>query len=1059
MCPAPLMSDVRVRPEALDYLTGSSLEFSSLPPESAWQPVGPAARRLERVRAVGVVDTDGAAPLSESLLAGLAGEGLPFAFEVVGGPQEVSFSIGTWAAQPSDADGLDGQQQIVAGLLDGLFPSVDRSPASVSGGGPGGLVGLPVGGLAHGIPRREQAAAGPAPWDRLLRVLQGQRFGALVLAQPIDTRALEQMRDVALEDARTALEADEQREPSPLTRAYVAQLDVLVASLTRAVAVGGWRTAVYLLGDEASWWRLSAAWHATFAGAGAVLMPLRTARNLHAARLVAGWAMPYAPAPAGPRAWRYPFLNQTLLDSTQLAAFAHLPRQDAPGFAVRPAPSFAVARPTPGGDRPVVDVGEVMVHRRSTGLPYRLEVDQLTRHAFVAGLTGSGKTNTLMYLLSQAAGAGVPFLVIEPAKTEYRELLGRDGLGQDLRVFTVGREHVAPLRLNPFEVPDGIDVATHLDLLKAVFAGSFALWIPLPQVLEQCLVELYTERGWDFASGARPRGDATERPDVPTLGELVAAVERTVPMLGYKSESTQEITAALTTRLNALRRGARGLMLDVERSIPMGEILRWPTVIELEGLGDDADKAFMMGLLLTRLYEHRRAEHAAALAAAAAQGRPAPPTGRLRHVVVVEEAHRLLGAERKQTGAWHADPEGAFVDTFGQMLSEVRAYGQGMVVADQVPVRLAPDVLKNTNLKVAHRIVAGDDRAAMATAMSMSQQQAMQLAVLPPGRAAVFSEGDHTAVVVQVPRAKDQPDAPAIDDAAVAGAMRAWREDSEVNRWFAASVACHGACPGPQACREMVALSELPDARLLAARLWHTTVEHPDGIDVVWPDVRAFVSARTAVPGRASGGTDGPGGLGDEDRRELDARIHGFALHALSGITGRRAMQRGWPAADTERLGALTRSVVAERMMQPERWLGSTPARVALVAAAAELQARSHDPFPLCRAVCVDGRCPFRDALIDVRAAPRHVAAGDAGPPPDDKLVALAATLAADVTETSSMAPEGAKVLNAARWRAVACAAQLLRCRTDHPRREAALVAAALTAAGWPIALGDEREA
>ena len=236
----------------------------------------------------------------------------------------------------------------------------------------------------------------------------------------------------------------------------------------------------------------------------------------------------------------------------------------------------------------------------------------------------------------------------------------------------------------------------------------------------------------------------------------------------------------------------------------MSEILQAPTVIELEALGDDADKAFMMGLLLIRLYEHRRAAHASALAAAASEGKPPPQPGRLRHIVVVEEAHRLLGSERKQTDAWTADPKGAFVDTFSQMLSEVRAYGQAIVVADQVPVRLAPDVLKNTNLKIGHRLVAGDDREAMAAAMSMSEEQSAQLAVLPPGRAAVFSEGDYTPVMVQVPQAKDNSTTAAIDDAAVGRAMQTWRNDPAVSQWFATSAACRGTCPDLRACRDAV---------------------------------------------------------------------------------------------------------------------------------------------------------------------------------------------------------------------------------------------------------------
>jgi len=637
------MSGFEVRPEALNYLTAAALDFGTLPEPGAWQPVPAIGRRLAAVRGVGIGDVEHdptdpvAAPLSEPLLAGLAGESIPFAFEVLSGAGGVRFSVGTWVSGPSETLLLDEQHGVVTSLLDGLFAGVDLDPAPVDNIGM-----LSVAGIAHGVPRAD-TSAGPAPWDRLLRNMQGLPFGVLVLAQPIDPSTLTALRDVALDDLRAAQAAEDARGPSPLAKAYATKVDALVATLERALTIGGWRTGVYLLGDASSYWQLAAAWRATFTDANAALPPIRVATTPAAARAASMWAMPYVPAPPGPRGWRHPFRNQTLLDSRQLAAFAHLPRLDTPGFTVRPAPAFAVSRPAPGSDRSVA-VGEILAQRRPTGSAYRIDLDQLTRHAFIAGLTGAGKTNTLMHVLTEAAAAGVPFLVIEPAKTEYRELLGRSEFGSSVRVFTIGREHVSPLRLNPFDVPPGVDVATHLDLLKAVFMGSFALWVPLPQILEQCLVDLYTERGWDFAAGPV---DGPGHP-VPTLGDLVEAVERTVPSLGYKGESTQEITAALTTRLNALRRGTRGLMLDVERSVPMGELLSAPTILELEGLGDDADKAFVMGLVLTRLYEHRRAEHAAALTASAHGERP-PPSGLLRHIVVVEEAHRLLTASKKST--------------------------------------------------------------------------------------------------------------------------------------------------------------------------------------------------------------------------------------------------------------------------------------------------------------------------------------------------------------------------------------------------------------------------
>ena len=1021
-----------IGPDALDYLGGSALEFGSLPPPAVWSPVTPAARRLERIRGVGIAvpsgSAPGPAPLSEPLLAGLAGENIPLAFHVAGGTGGVSFSLGTWISGPSEEWLLDEQQQVVTSLLDGLFAAVDRAPAGAHDMG-----SFPVAGIAHGIPRYDASDEGPAPWDRLVRSMRGVPFSVLVLAEPIDPETITHLRNVAMEDVRTVFTGEDSAMPSPLTRVYAAQIDVLVNSLNRALAVGGWRTAVYLLGTRASYWRLAAAWRATFSDAHALVLPLRTAVSEPAARAAAQWAMPYQPAPAGPRPWNHPFLNQTLLDSHQLAAMAHLPRLETPGFSVRPAPSFAVSRPQPRPDRPAVDLGDVMNQRHPAGTRYRLERDQLTRHAFVCGLTGSGKTNTIMHLLAEAAAADIPFLVIEPAKTEYREMLGWQGNGSQIRVFTIGRESVAPLRLNPFEVPPGIDVSTHLDLLKTVFMGSMALWIPLPQVLEQSLIELYTERGWNFSTGARsPDGDPGA-PEAPTLGELVAAVERLVPTLGFKGETTQEITAALTTRLNALRRGARGLMLDVDRSVPMGELLQAPTVIELEGLGDDADKAFVMGLLLTRLYEHRRAEHARELERRARAGTPLAASA-LSHIVVVEEAHRLLSAARKTTDAWHADPQGAFVDTFSQMLAEVRAYGQAIVVADQVPVRLAPDVIKNTNLKVVHRLVAGDDRETMAAAMSMSPEQSQQMAMLEPGRAAVFSEGDHTPVIVQVPQAKDSAQTPAIDDIAVATVMAGWRADPTVAAWFTAGRGCIKACRDQALCQACRRLAELPAARLLAARLFQTAAEHPDGLDVVWPDVAAFVAARTPA---------------DADPRE---QLQVFAAHALAEVTARRATQAGWPATARARLDDLLSAVVSERIAAGERWLGSTQARRALVAAAAQIQRRSYDPFPLCSIVCPDDRCAFRHALLDAGVADRG-ASGQAGPVRTPGDMDAAAYAAQQVIQVSPAAPGGAEALNAARWQAVACASQLLGCTSEHPRADAERVAAALTEAGWPMAL------
>ncbi len=1014
-----------VRPDALNYIAGLSFDPTRLPNEASWAPVPRKARRLEHILGVGFSEKSNEKDVpakfsTEAVLAGLAGESIPFAFQVIGGPDGVRFSMGTWSLM-SEA-GLDQQHAVLASLLDGAYPSMDRSAEAID---PSVLKPLTQGGLAYGVPSGE-IRDGDAPWDRLLRSLHGGRFAVIVLAEPLDPETVTQLRDVALEDQRAALSAGDARGELPLTRAYSRHIDDLSEALNRGLSIGAWRAGIYLLGDAASYWRLAAAWRGQFSSDKSQ-SPHRVLPLGEAQRLAANWALPYQAAPQGPRIWRHPFLNQTLLDTRQLAAMVHFPRRDTAGFAVRPAPRFAVTRPVQSDPQRALDVGEILEQRRSTNTSYRIELDQLTRHAFVAGLTGSGKTNTVMHLLAQAAANDVPFLVIEPAKTEYRELLGQKGLADKLRVFTLGREQVAPLRINPFEVPPGADVSTHLDLLKTVFMGSFALWIPLPQILEQCLVELYTERGWDFATGGHR--DPTVTPSIPTIGELVAAIERTVPRLGYKGETTQEITASLVTRLNGLRRGARGMMLDVERSIPIGELLRAPTVIELEGIGDDDDKAFIMGLLLVRLYEHRRAEHAARLSAAAAANRPAPPGNPLSHLVVIEEAHRLLAGGKKAADSFHADPRGAFADAFSQMLSEVRAYGQGMIIADQVPVRLAPDVLKNTNLKIIHRLVAGDDREAMAEAMSMDEEQSKALATLSRGRATVFSEGDYTPVMVAVPKAKDLGVAMAVDDAKVAAAMRKWRSQPEISTYFE-----EGQSPGRD--REIRALAETPDGRRLGMRVFSVATVTADGLDVVWPDVIAFVASHT---------------LYGED---LQGRVDAFASHALKIVVARRAVQGRWSAAGVNLLNAALRAVIEERIASDRPWLGETAARQLLMERARQLMRRTHDPYLLCKVICDDQLCRHRDPLQDILAEPRY-AAYDADitrqPEPSSYILDVAMPAGRNLFELSQSPPNGGQALADARWQAVMCAAQVKFCGTGISEASADLIVAAISSQGLQI--------
>lgn len=432
----------------------------------------------------------------------------------------------------------------------------------------------------------------------------------------------------------------------------------------------------------------------------------------------------------------------TLLSSREVASLIQFPREEVPGYAISDFVQFDVDfRPARSTSYIPVTLGSIQHNAQDAG-PYEINLHDLSKHAVVVGVTGSGKTTTVMNLLDHLVEARKPFLIIEPAKTEYRALRPHLAGRADVRIYTLGNETSAPFRLNPFEFE--IDVAsgraavvTHIDFLKAVFNAAFILYAPMPYVLEIALHEIYEDKGWDLASGQNSRltkwSDYQLHPIFPTLTDLYHKVEDVVNRFRYDPHTDQTVKAGLKARIGSLRIGSKGLMLDTPRGTLMQQLLSYPTILEMENIGSDDEKTFLMGLLLAKLYEYRRLQAASGV----------QPQG-LQHLLVFEEAHRLLKNTETQVDTESSNMRAQAIEVFTNMLSEVRAYGQGVLVAEQIPGKLAPDVLKNTNLKIVHRLVAQDDRMSVGQTMNLNAEQMNYLGTLPSGMAAVYAEGaDH----------------------------------------------------------------------------------------------------------------------------------------------------------------------------------------------------------------------------------------------------------------------------------------------------------------------------
>jgi DNA helicase HerA-like ATPase len=408
-----------------------------------------------------------------------------------------------------------------------------------------------------------------------------------------------------------------------------------------------------------------------------------------------------------------------LTGGTLLAAIARPPVREIPGIRVVERAAFDVT-PEISGE---VSLGVVTDVSGAEFGPLSVSLESLNRHAFVAGATGAGKSQTIRHILEQLP---VPWLVIEPAKAEYSGMAGRLGDSAAVAVIRPGDPDAVPLSLNPLQPEPGFPLQTHVDLVRALFLAAFEAAEPFPQVLAQALSRCYAEAGWDVTTGTAIYQGA----EYPSLGELQRVAQSVVDDIGYGPELASDVRGFIDVRLGSMRLGSAGRFLDGGYPLDTAELLSRNVVLELEGIGDDQDKAFCMGLVLIRVIEHLR------LAGSAFS---------LRNVVVIEEAHRLLKASAVGTPAAHS------VELFASLLAEIRAYGVGIVVAEQIPSKIVPDVVKNTAIKLMARLPAADDRSTVGAAMNLDEAQSRAVVSLPPGRIAVFADGMDRPVLVSVP--------------------------------------------------------------------------------------------------------------------------------------------------------------------------------------------------------------------------------------------------------------------------------------------------------------------
>lgn len=354
-------------------------------------------------------------------------------------------------------------------------------------------------------------------------------------------------------------------------------------------------------------------------------------------------------------------------------------------------------------------------------IPYKT----FAKHAYICGVPGSGKTYSMKHIIHSLHIKKNPFLVFEPAKREYRELFcaGKQKIEKygsftdeertdDIILFSPKTNSLFPLHINPFQIPVGVNVNEYISVLDTVFNGAFFLPQPTPMILRKAIIRAYKACGFHEFDVI----EENETRKFPVMTDLYKSFEWIMSNdSSYKGETEGNIRGVLETRIGSLMMGDIGEVFNAGiSSMRPDEWNKKSIIIELEALSNE--HANFITLLIISLIRLDLRLH------------PNTPDGiELRHVIFFEEAHNLIGKQSEASAEGITNSKIASTAYIKDMLAEVRAYKEGIVIADQLPTAIAPEVLKNTSIKIAHRQMAADEREAIGSVMSADSYQLEKL--------------------------------------------------------------------------------------------------------------------------------------------------------------------------------------------------------------------------------------------------------------------------------------------------------------------------------------------
>ena len=447
----------------------------------------------------------------------------------------------------------------------------------------------------------------------------------------------------------------------------------------------------------------------------------------------------------------------TPVNTEELSLFTSLPRKDVPG--IRFVKNVARFANNPGKDSEsgnLLTIGNIVDTGVIQNNQYTISIDSLVRHSLVVGSTGCGKTTTCKTIINAVLENKKPVLIIEPAKDEWVRwaIKQNERLSDDEKIYiyepgvsVFEGTKLLNLRLNPFQPAaiNGapIDMQTRCEKITALINATLPTGDILPVIMDEALYSYLDEKIEDFEEE-----EMEQLSKYPLLEGALPVAKKMLTERGYEKKVTDSFVACLETRFKYLTRGKRGKILNDCISTSYDKLFNHNCVINLSKIPNAKDKALIMSMILLAQYEYRTSAYTYDK-----DYRKHAQANELMHLIVIEEAHNVL-SRPSAAAEGSGNPQQVVADLFSNMLSEIRSLGEGFMIIDQVPTKLIPDIIKNTNYKICHRMTSIDDCSVMAQALALRDDQKGIIPTLEQGQAIVAGDLDDAASWIKISKPK-----------------------------------------------------------------------------------------------------------------------------------------------------------------------------------------------------------------------------------------------------------------------------------------------------------------